>query len=71
MPADPLLDLRCVALNPAKDRAWIDRYTVLRHHLSQIAVADAVFAARAHAQQDDLDGKAAALEQGQQDGSSD
>ncbi len=68
--ADPFLDLRGIALDPTKDRAWMDGDTALEHHFSQIAVADAVFAVSAHAHQDDLNGKATALEQRQQGGSS-
>ena len=68
--SDPLLDLRRVALDPAKDSGWVDGDTALRHHLGQIAVADAVLTVPAHAQQDDLDRKATALEQRQQGGSS-
>jgi len=68
--AHPLLDLRSIALNPAEDRAWVDADAALGHHFGEIAIADAVLAVPAHAQQDDLDRKATALEQGQQDGSS-
>jgi hypothetical protein len=68
--ANPLLDLRRVALDSAKEGGWVDADTALLHHLSQVSIADAVFAVPAHAQQDDLDRKAAALEQGQQGGSS-
>jgi hypothetical protein len=68
--ADPFLDLRGIALNPAKDGGWVGLDTTLLHHLGQILVADAVLAVPADAQQDDLDRKAAALEQRQQDGSS-
>jgi hypothetical protein len=67
----PLLNLRGIALDPTKDRAWMDADTALGHHLGEIAVADAILAVPADAQQDDLDRKAAVLEQGQQDGSSD
>jgi hypothetical protein len=67
--ADPPLDLGRIALNPAKDRAWVDADTTLFHHLSQVAVADPVFAGPAHAQQDDLDRKPAAFEDRQQSGS--
>ncbi len=59
---DSLLDLRRVALNSTKDRGWIDRDTTLLHHFRQIAIADAVFAVPAHAQQDDFNWKATALE---------
>jgi hypothetical protein len=68
--ADSFRDLWGIALNPAKDGGWVDLDTTLLHHLGQIPVADAVLAVRAHAQQDDLDRKATALEQSQQDGSS-
>jgi hypothetical protein len=54
-----------------EDGARVDLNTTLQHHLGEIAVADAVLAVPADAQQDDLDRKAAAFEQGQQDGSSD
>ncbi len=66
----PLLNLWGIALDPTKDRTWIDADTTLGHYFSQIAIADAVFAVPADAQQDNLNGKATALEQGQQDGSS-
>src|SRR3712207_5657443 len=68
--ADSLLDFRRIALNPTKDGRWVDLDTALLHHFGEIAVADAVLAVPAHAQQDDLNWKAAALEQGQQGGSS-
>lgn len=66
----PLLDLWCIALDPTKDRAWIDADPALGHHFCQIAIADPVLAVAAHAQQDNRDRKTAALEQRQQDGSS-
>jgi hypothetical protein len=69
--AHPLLDLRGVALNPAEDRGWGDRDTAFLHYLGEIAVADPVFAVPAHTQQDNLNWKTAALEQGQHGGSSD
>ena len=68
--SNPLLNFRRVALNPPKDRAWTDADPALGHHFSQVAIADPVLAVPAHAQQDGLNGKAAALEQRQQDGSS-
>jgi hypothetical protein len=55
--ADALLDLGRIALNPTKDRGWVDLDTTLLHHLGQITVADAVLAVPAPAQQDDLNGK--------------
>jgi hypothetical protein len=57
------------AVNPTHDRGWVDAYTALLHHLGEITVADPVLAVLAHAQQDRLDRKATALEQGQQDAS--
>jgi hypothetical protein len=68
--ANQLLNLWGVTLNPTEDRGWVNVDTALLHHLSQIAVADAILAVPAHAQQDDIDRKAAALEQRQQRGSS-
>ncbi len=66
---DPLLDLGRIALNPAEDRGWVDLYTALLHHLGEIAVADAVLAVPAHAEQDDLNWEVTALEQRQRGGS--
>jgi hypothetical protein len=48
----------------------MDADTALGHHVSQVAIADSVFAIPTHAQQDDRDRKTAALEDQQQDGSS-
>ena len=67
----PLLYLRGIALDLTEDRAWIDADTALRHHFGEITIADPVLAVPAHAQQDDSDWKATALEQGQRSGSSD
>jgi hypothetical protein len=66
----PLLDLRNIAVNPTHDCGWVNLNATLLHYLSEVAVADAVLAVPAHAQQDNLNGKAAALEKGQQGGSS-
>jgi hypothetical protein len=49
-------------LNPAEDRRWVDIDAALLHYFGQIAIADPVFAIPAETQQDDLNGKAAALE---------
>jgi hypothetical protein len=68
--ANSLLNFWGIALNPAEDGARVNGDTGLLHHLGQIMVADPVFAIPAYTQQDDLDWKAAALEQRQQDGSS-
>jgi hypothetical protein len=70
IPVNSLLDLRGVALDPAKDRGRVDRDASLLHHLSQVTVADPVLAVPPDAQQDNLDWKAATLEQRQQEGSS-
>jgi len=56
---------RGVALNPAEDRGWGNLDAPLGHHLGQIAVADPILAVPAHTQQDDLNRKAARLEQRQ------
>jgi hypothetical protein len=46
--ANSLLDLRGIALNPAKDDAHVNGDAALLHYLGQIMVADAVFAIPAH-----------------------
>jgi hypothetical protein len=58
------------SVEPSGNGTWVDLDASFLHHLSQITIADPVLAVPAHAQQNDLDRKAAALEQGQQDGSS-
>jgi hypothetical protein len=68
--ANTLLKLWRIALNPAENGTWVNLNPALLHHLSQVSVPDAVLAVPAHAQQDDLNRKAAALEDRQQDGSS-
>jgi hypothetical protein len=67
---DSLLDLWSIALNPTEDRGWINGDTAFLHHLGEIAIADPILAVPAHAQQDDLNRKAATFEQRQQNGSS-
>jgi hypothetical protein len=62
--AHPLLRLRAIALNPAEDSAWVDLDATLLCHLGQVAIADPILTVPTHAQQDDLDWKAATLEQG-------
>ena len=47
--ADPLVDLRRIALNPTKEGRGIDRDTALLHHLGAIAIADPILAVPAHA----------------------
>jgi hypothetical protein len=66
---DPLLKFWSVALHPPEDRARVNFDTTLPHHLSQVAMADPIFAVPADAQQDDRHGKATALENRQQNGS--
>jgi hypothetical protein len=56
----PLLDLRSIAVTPTDDCGWVNLNATLSHHLSQVAVADAVLAVPAYAQQDDLCRKATA-----------
>ena len=50
MGPDPLLDLRSIALDPTKDRGWINGDTAFMHHLGKIAIADPILAVPAHAQ---------------------
>jgi hypothetical protein len=45
----PFVDLWRVALDPAEEGEGIDRNAALRHHFSQIAIADAVLALPAQA----------------------
>jgi hypothetical protein len=66
----PLLNLWGIALDPSEYRAWIDPDPALEQHFGEVAIADPVLAVPAYAQQDDCDGKTAALEQRQQNGSS-
>jgi hypothetical protein len=68
--SDPLLDLWSIALNPTEDGRWGNGDPTFLHHFGEIAIADPILAVPAHAEKDDLDRKAAALEQRQQDGSS-
>jgi hypothetical protein len=49
-------------LDPTEDGGWIDLDTAFEHHFSQITVADVVFAVPADAQKNDLNRKAAAIE---------
>ncbi len=67
--AGSLVDLRRITLDPAEEGGGIDRDTTLLHHFGQIAIADPILAVPAHAQQDDLNREAAALEHRQQDSS--
>jgi hypothetical protein len=63
--ANPLVDLWRVALDPAEEGGGIDCDATFPHHLRQVAVANPVLTVPAHAQKDDLNRKAAALEQRQ------
>jgi len=64
-------------LHVARPNSWFTKRTssgvdldaALRHHFSQVTIADAVLAVPAHAQQDDLDRKTTAFENQQQSGS--
>jgi hypothetical protein len=67
--ADPLLDLWHIPLNPSENGGWIHLNATFLHHLRQVAVADPVLAIPAHAQKDDLNRKAAALENRHRSGS--
>ena len=60
------LDLWGVALHPAKEGGWVDFDTTLLHHFGQVAIADAILAVPANAQQDNLDREPAAFEDRQQ-----
>jgi hypothetical protein len=54
VPAQPLLDLGCVSLDPSVDGRVIDRHAAFGHHLLEIAIADAVAAVPAHRPKHDL-----------------
>src|SRR5215471_20610370 len=54
MPAQPLLDLGRIPLDPPVDRRVIDRHAALGHHLLEIAIAYAVAAIPAHRPEHDL-----------------
>src|SRR5258708_30059280 len=62
VPADPLLKLRRVAMNPAHDRGRIHVYAAFLHHLRQIPVAYPIFAVPANTHQDDIHVETTALE---------
>src|SRR5512132_1161887 len=61
-PANLLLQLWRVVLNPPPDGRVIDHDAALRHHLLELAVADRVLAVPADALQDDEGMEAAELE---------
>jgi len=51
-------------LHPAEDRRGIDLHTALLHHLGQVSIRDPILAIPSLTNQDDLDRKTAALEDG-------
>lgn len=62
VPANPLLELRRVALRAAVQRRVVDRNAAFGHHFLKVPLADAVAAVPADAEQDHLGRKPAALE---------
>ncbi len=62
LPAQPLLDLRCISWNPAIDRLVINRHFALAHHLLDISVADPIPAVPTHRPEHDLTLEVASLE---------
>src|SRR5512132_1800155 len=62
VPADLLLQLWSVALDPPPDGRVVDHDAAFRHHLLELAVADRVLRVPAHALQDDEGMEAAKLE---------
>ena len=52
IPANPLLDLWRIALDPWEDGDVVHRDAALLHHLGHVAVADAVFAILAHTREE-------------------
>src|SRR3546814_18832613 len=53
-PAQPLLHLRGVALDPAIDRRMVDRNAVFRQHFLKVAIADRIATIPAHRPQDQI-----------------
>src|SRR3546814_1625760 len=47
-PAQPLLHLRGVALDPAIDRRMVDRNAAFRQHFLKVAIADRIATTPAH-----------------------
>src|SRR3546814_1753558 len=47
-PAQALLHLRCVALDPAIDRRMVDRNAAFRQHFLKVAIADRIATIPAH-----------------------
>src|SRR3546814_10577330 len=57
-PAQPLLHLRGVALDPAIDRRMVDRNVAFRQHFLKVAIADRIATIPAHRPQDHKIGRA-------------
>ena len=62
LPAEPLLDLGRILLNPAVDRRVVDRDTALAHHLLEIAIVHAIAAVPPDCPEHDLALEVASLE---------
>src|SRR3984885_9216561 len=65
IPSDSLLQLRCIAMDPAHNRRWFYLDTALLHHLRQIPIGDPVLAVPANTHQDDINRNTTSLEHGQ------
>src|SRR5699024_3862061 len=61
-PAQPLLQLRGVALDPAIDRRMVDRNAAFRQHFLKVAIADRIATIPAHRPQDHITLEMAPLE---------
>src|SRR5699024_6351771 len=61
-PAQPLLHLRGVALDPAIDRRMVDRNAASRQHFLKVAIADRIATIPAHRTQDHITLEMAPLE---------
>src|SRR5699024_9028673 len=61
-PAQPLLHLRGVALDPAIDRRMVDRNAAFRQHFLKVAIADRIATIPAHRPQDHITLEMAPLE---------
>src|SRR3546814_5343023 len=61
-PAQPLLHLRGVALDPAIDRRMVDRNAAFRQHFLNVAIADRIATIPVHRPQDHIPLEMAPLE---------
>src|SRR3546814_12161464 len=61
-PAQPLIHLRGVALDPAIDRRMVDRNAAFRQHFLKVAIADRIATIPAHRPQDHITLEMAPLE---------